>query len=151
MRMKLVTSTLAFLLLLPSLFAGGSSPAVKIAVAPKYPTLTLAGRVYGVVKVRVTIAPSGSVEDAQVTDGHPMLREAAVFAARQWRFERSSLDKRAAMLRFSFVILPETSKVKSQTIFLPPTGFEIQERPAPPTLEDQDGDPGPDPHPTSTT
>jgi hypothetical protein len=55
---KLVASALAlltFVLLVPPLFAGESSPAVKLAAAPNYPILTLAGRVYGKVTVRVTI------------------------------------------------------------------------------------------------
>jgi hypothetical protein len=58
MRTKLVASALAlltFVLFVPPLFAGESSPAVKLATAPKYPILTLAGRVYGKVTVRVTI------------------------------------------------------------------------------------------------
>src|SRR5271157_4655190 len=120
MRMKIVASTLAFLLLVPHVFAGESSPAVKFAVAPKYPTLTLAGRVYGEVTVRVTIDRAGAVKGAKVTEGHPMLREAAVNAAQQWKFAEGSVDSRVATLRFSFVILPDSSKVQSQTIFLPP-------------------------------
>jgi len=147
MRTKLVASTLAFLLFFPPLFAGESSPAIKIAVAPKYPTLTLAGRVCGVVTVRVTIDPSGAVRAASVIEGHPMLREAAVYAAQQWKFDASPAEKRIARLKFSFVILPESSKVKSETVFLPPAGFEIRRRPAAPSVEDQDGDPSPDQHP----
>jgi len=150
MNTKLVASTLVFLLLFPSLFAGESSPAVKIAVAPKYPKLTLAGRVYGVVTVCVTVTPSGVVKSATVLKGHPMLREAAVLAARQWKFEESPVEKRTVTLRFSFVILPESSKVKSQTLFLPPAGFEIREKPATPSVRDQDDDPSPNPHPIST-
>ncbi|MGB2678474.1 MAG: energy transducer TonB [Candidatus Acidiferrum sp.] len=149
--MKIVASTLAFLLLVPHLFAGESSPAVKYAVAPKYPTLTLAGRVYGEVIVRVTIDRAGAVKGTKVTEGHPMLREAAVDAAQQWKFVESSVDKRVAMLRFIFVILPDNSQVQSQTIFLPPAGFEIRQKPATPAVEDQEGEFSPDPHPISKT
>ncbi|MGB8494131.1 MAG: energy transducer TonB [Candidatus Acidiferrum sp.] len=149
--MKIVASTLALLLLLPHLFAGESSPAVKYAVAPKYPTLTLAGRVYGEVIVRVTIDRAGAVKGTKVTEGHPMLREAAVDAAQQWKFVESSVDKRVAMLRFIFVILPDNSQVQSQTIFLPPAGFEIRQKPATPAVEDQEGEFSPDPHPISKT
>ena len=151
MRMRIVVSALAFLLLLPHVFAGESSPAVKLAVAPKYPTLTLAGRIYGEVLVRVTIDRTGAVKGAKVTEGHPMLREAAVYAARQWKFEKSSVDQRVALLRFNFVLLPDNSQVQSQTIFLPPAGFEIRQKPATPAVEDQEGDFSPDQHHVSKT
>jgi len=152
MRMKIVASTLAFLVLLPHLFAGESSPAVKFAVAPEYPTLSLAGRIYGEVIVRVTIDHTGTVKGAKVTQGHPMLREAAVYAARQWKFVESPVDHRLATLKFSFVILPDDSQVQSQTIFLPPAGIEIRQKPAaPPAVEDQEGEFSPDQHPISKT
>lgn len=149
--MRIVASTLAFLLFVPHVFAGESSPAVKFAVAPKYPTLTLAGRVYGEVTVRVTIDRAGAVKTAKVTEGHPMLREAAVNAARQWRFVESSGDNRVAMLKFNFVILPDNSQVQSQTIFVPPAGFEIRQKPVAPAVEDQEGEFSPEQHPISKT
>jgi len=151
LRRKLAISVLALLLLAAPLLAGESAPVVKQAVAPKYPDLTLAGRVYGEVTVSVTIDPAGEVKDTKVLEGHPMLRGAAVLAARQWVFEESRSRKRTATLKFRFVILPENSEVKSQTIFLPPTGFEIRQRPEPASLEDQGGEPGPVPQPISTT
>ena len=151
MRMMRLYAILALLLLVPPLFAGDSSPAVKFAVAPKYPALTLAGRVYGQVIVRVTIDRAGAVKDAAVTEGHPMLREAALDAARQWKFEESALPKRLASLNFSFVILPEDSQAQSQIVFLPPMGIEIRQRPAKPAVEDQDGEFHPDQHPLSKT
>jgi len=151
MRTGIVASTLAFILLVPQLFSGESSPAVKFAVAPKYPTLTLAGRVYGEVTVRVTIDRAGAVKAAKVTEGHPMLREAAVNAAHQWKFVEGSVDNRVATLKFNFVILPDTSQVQSQTIFLPPAGFEIRQKPPTPAVEDQDGEIAPDQHPVSKT
>jgi TonB family protein len=152
MRMKLVASALISLLLISHLLAGESSPGVKLAVAPKYPVLTLAGRICGQVIVRVTIDHTGVVKDTNVVEGHPMLREAAVDAARQWKFNESSIQKRSATLKFNFVILPETSEVGSQTIFLPPMGFEIRQKPeAQPSLEDQGGEFQIDPQPISRT
>ncbi len=141
MRKKIVSLTLAGLLLVPHVLAGKSAPpTVKFAVAPKYPALTLEGRVYGVVMVRVTIDSTGAVKDAKVVEGHPMLTEAAADAARQWKFQESSNQKRVATLKFSFVILPSNSEVSSQTIFLPPMGIEIRQRPAEPAVEDEEGD-----------
>ena len=135
MRTRLAASALAlvmFVLLVPSIFAGESLPAVRLAVAPKYPTLTLAGRVYGRVTVRVTIDRAGTVKEVRVVQGHPMLREAAVNAAQQWKFEEDAAQERVATLKFSFVILPPTSKVQAQTIFLPPGGVEIRQKPVEP-------------------
>ena len=135
MRTKLLASALAWLMLVmlvPHLLAGESSPPVRLAVAPKYPTLTLAGRIYGRVTVRVTIDCAGAVKDARVVEGHPMLREAAVNAAQQWKFDESTATERVAMLKFNFVILPANSKVQAQTVFLPPHGVEIRRKPIEP-------------------
>jgi TonB family protein len=135
MRTKLAVSVLAWLMLamlVPHLLAGEPSPAVKLAVAPRYPTLTLAGRIYGKVTVRVTTDRAGSVKNARVVEGHPMLREAAVNAAQQWKFEEDAAEERVATLKFSFVILPENSKVQAQTVFLPPQGVEIRQKPMEP-------------------
>lgn len=135
MRAKLPASALAclmFVMLVPHILAGESSPAVKLAVAPKYPTLTLAGRICGKVTVRVTIDGAGTVRNARVVEGHPMLREAAVNAAQQWKFEEARTQERVAILKFNFVILPANSKVQAQTVFLPPQGVEIRQKPVEP-------------------
>ena len=144
---KLAASALAclmFVMLVPHILAGESSPAVKLAVAPKYPTLTLAGRICGQVTVRVTIDGAGTVRNARVVEGHPMLREAAVNAAQQWKFEEAPTQERVAILKFNFVILPANSKVQAQTVFLPPQGVEIRQKPVEPAQpaagEQGDGD-----------
>ena len=137
MKAVLLPSAVAFLLLQPWLAAREPWPAIKQAVAPKYPALTLAGRVYGEVNIRVTIDRSGNVREASVIDGHPMLREAATAAARQWKFASSTVPERTTTLEFRFVLLPETAEVSSQVVFLPPNGFEIRQKP--PSAELQDG------------
>jgi len=81
-----------------------------------------------------------------------MLREAALAAARQWQFARSTAPRRKATLTFRFVILPEDSEVKSETLFLPPAGFEVRQRPEPLSLmEDQQGQPSNKAEPFSLT
>ena len=142
---------LVLLLSVSSLPAGESIPTVKLAVAPKYPTLTLAGRVYGEVVVSVSINGSGAVQTATVVSGHPMLRDAALIAARQWQFARNTLATRRATLTFRFVLLPEDSRVKSQTVFLPPAGFEIREKPDPVSIENEQVEPTLTPQPISLT
>jgi TonB family protein len=39
------------------------------------------------VKVQVVVAPNGTVKDAKVVGGHPVLANAALDAVRKWRFE----------------------------------------------------------------
>lgn len=151
MRIKFFASALVFLSLVSPLFAAESSPIVKRAVAPKYPTLTLAGRVEGVVTVRVSIDPTGAVKAADVIKGHPMLTEAALNAAQRWKFEEGRAPERFATLKFNFVILPDNSVVKSETVFLPPTGIEIRQKPEEPMMQDEDGEFTLDQHPVSAT
>jgi TonB family protein len=60
---------------------------VKSKVYPVYPDLARRMKITGVVKVRVTVAANGSVKDAQLVGGHPVLASAAMGAVRMWRFE----------------------------------------------------------------
>jgi outer membrane biosynthesis protein TonB len=41
----------------------------------------------------VTIDRAGAVKHARVVQGHPMLREAAVNAAQQWKFEQGAAQE----------------------------------------------------------
>jgi TonB family protein len=59
----------------------------KSKVSPVYPDLARRMNISGVVKVRVTVAANGSVKDAQLVGGHPVLASAAMDAVRKWRFE----------------------------------------------------------------
>ena len=150
MKAVLLPSAVALLLLQPSLVGRESAPKVKLAVAPKYPALTLAGRVYGQVIIRVKISPSGDVTDASVIEGHPMLRESALLAAREWKFAPSRIEERATTLKFNFVVLSDMAPLNSQVIFLPPNGFEIRQKPPAPGVQDGNGqDPGPEANPVS--
>lgn len=60
---------------------------VKSRVAPQYPELAKRMNVTGVVKLRVTIEPNGSVKEAKVVGGHPLLVDPAMEAARKWKYE----------------------------------------------------------------
>jgi len=152
MKAVLLPAAVAFLLVQPSLVGREPAPAVRLAVAPKYPALTLAGRVHGEVTIRVTIQASGDVSDALVVEGHPMLRESALHAARQWKFAPGKTEERTTTLRFKFVVLPETAVLSSEVVFLPPNGFEIRQKPPSAGMQDgSGGDPGPVANPISST
>jgi TonB family protein len=60
---------------------------VKSKVAPVYPDLAKRMNITGVVKVQITVAANGSVKEAKVVGGHPVLANAALEAVKKWRFE----------------------------------------------------------------
>jgi TonB family protein len=53
-------------------------------VEPVYPVVLLSNHISGTVRVRVTIAASGTVEDVELLGGNPILGEAAMAAVRKW-------------------------------------------------------------------
>ena len=59
----------------------------KIKVAPSYPELAKRMNITGVVKILITVAPNGSIKEAKLVGGHPLLANAALDAVRKWRFE----------------------------------------------------------------
>jgi TonB family protein len=61
--------------------------AATVKPQPKYPQNARRFNADGPVEVRVTISSIGRVTKATAISGHPLLREAAVDAARRWEFE----------------------------------------------------------------
>src|SRR5688572_3105764 len=59
------------------------------SVEPVYPALAMAARVQKQVRIWVKISPDGNVQDATIVDGHPLLNESAIDAAKQWKFNRT--------------------------------------------------------------
>jgi protein TonB len=59
---------------------------------PPYPQMARAAGIEGAVVVEVTVSESGSVISARAVSGHPLLRDAAVQAARGWRFSPTQLS-----------------------------------------------------------
>ena len=74
---------------------------VKSRVSAVYPELARRMNITGVVKVRVTIAANGSVKDAQLVGGHPVLASAAMDAVKKWRFEARP-EETAETVEFRF-------------------------------------------------
>jgi TonB family protein len=66
--------------------------AIRRAV-PSYPEQAKEARVSGAVVVEITIDEEGNVINAQALSGHPMLRDAAIEAARQWKFAPTTLQE----------------------------------------------------------
>jgi TonB family protein len=59
----------------------------KTKVQPEYPELARKMNITGTVKVQVVVSPNGTVKDAKVMGGHPVLASAALDAVKKWRFE----------------------------------------------------------------
>jgi len=55
-------------------------------VQPTYPPLARAARIQGPVVLQAVISKSGTIENLQVLNGHPMLVRSALEAVRQWRY-----------------------------------------------------------------
>jgi len=60
---------------------------VKTKVAPVYPDLAKRMNITGMVKVLITVSANGSVKDAKLVGGHPVLANAALDAVKKWRYE----------------------------------------------------------------
>lgn len=75
---------------------------------PAYPQIAKAAHASGPVQVVVTISEEGRVIEAYATNGNPLLRNAAVEAARQWVFSPTTLSrvpvKVQGVLTFNFVL-----------------------------------------------
>lgn len=70
---------------------------VKTKVQPLYPELARRLNLTGSVKVLLVIAPNGTVKDAKILGGHPLLANAALEAARKWRFEVSAEESNSTV------------------------------------------------------
>jgi TonB family protein len=73
----------------------------KTRVNPNYPELARKMNISGTVKVEVVVLPNGMVKDARVVGGHPVLANAALDAAKKWRFEPASVES-MGVINFRF-------------------------------------------------
>ncbi|MCU1301196.1 MAG: TonB-like protein [Candidatus Sulfotelmatobacter sp.] len=73
----------------------------KSKVQPVYPELARKMNITGTVKLEVVVSPAGSVKNAKVIGGHPVLANAAMEAIKKWRFEPSSVES-SGVLDFKF-------------------------------------------------
>ncbi|MCI0392032.1 MAG: TonB family protein [Acidobacteria bacterium] len=77
-------------------------------VEPVFPPIAKAARASGAVKVEVTIDEAGKVVSVRAVSGHPLLRDSALAAARQWKFKPTIVSGKPAkvggILTFNFVL-----------------------------------------------
>jgi protein TonB len=63
------------------------APLVVHRVDPEYPRIAQDARVEGVAILEAVVSSAGRVENVRVLRSHPLLRDAAVSAVEQWRYE----------------------------------------------------------------
>jgi TonB family protein len=73
----------------------------KSKVQPQYPDLARRMNITGTVKIEVMVSPNGMVKGARIVGGHPVLANAALDAAKKWRFEPSSAES-SGIIDFKF-------------------------------------------------
>lgn len=84
---------------------------------PTYPPVAKAAKASGAVQVQITVSEEGKVIDAVAVSGHPLLRDAALDAARQWEFKPTELSgqpvKVQGTLTFNFTLAGEENNSAS--------------------------------------
>ncbi len=73
----------------------------KTKVQPFYPELARKMNIAGTVKIEVTVAPNGTVKEARIVGGHPVLANSALDAAKKWRFEPAPSES-TGVIEFKF-------------------------------------------------
>ena len=73
----------------------------KTKVQPAYPELARKMNLSGTVKIEVVVSTNGTVKEARVVGGHPVLANAALEAAKKWRFEPASVES-SGIIDFKF-------------------------------------------------
>jgi periplasmic protein TonB len=77
-------------------------------VQPPYPVIAKQAHIQGSVQVQIDISETGAVTNVTLLSGHPLLREAALQAAKQWLFIPTELNgqrvRAIGLLTFNFTL-----------------------------------------------
>jgi periplasmic protein TonB len=77
-------------------------------VQPPYPAIAKQARIEGSVQVQIDISEDGAVTNVTLLSCHPLLREAALRAAKQWQFIPTELNgqrvRAIGMITFNFTL-----------------------------------------------
>jgi TonB family protein len=85
-----------------SVAQGNSQRKILTRVAPQYPALASRMHVQGTVKIEAVVRANGTVKSTKVLGGSPVLVQAAVEAAQQWKFAVSQ-NETTEIVYLSFV------------------------------------------------
>ena len=77
------------------LVVGGRVQAAKIVrnPSPTYPQIARQARISGTVELAAIIGEDGHIQELKVVSGHPLLRQAALDAVRQWVYQPTLLNE----------------------------------------------------------
>src|SRR4030095_12325780 len=89
-------------------------------VAPVYPDEAKRARVEGKVVLDVTVEENGEVSMAKVVNGPALLQQAAVDAAKQWRFSNPFNAPVTIQLTLAFTLKADSDTGKDQTVVKEP-------------------------------
>jgi TonB family protein len=89
-----------------ALRVGGNirAPQKVVHVSPVYPQAAQDAKVQGIVILGVTVAPDGSVAEAWVERGIPILDEAALDAVRQWKYSPTLMNGAPVPVRMTVTV-----------------------------------------------
>lgn len=73
-------------------------------VKPRRPELARLAQIHGAVRMEILIDVTGSVAEAEVISGHPLLVEAALDAVRQWQYKPTVVNGVTAEVRTTVTI-----------------------------------------------
>ena len=85
-------------------FALSEKPEVIKQGKPEYPELARKAGIEGRVTVEVVIGTTGDVEQVKIVKGHPMLDDAALAAAKKWKFKPGKQRDRFVKVRMTIPI-----------------------------------------------
>jgi TonB family protein len=74
-----------------------SSRPVVEKVSPVYPQIARSGNLSGTVKLRVTVAPDGKVQDVEVVGGSPVFVQAASASVSKWKWAKSTQESKVVV------------------------------------------------------
>ena len=89
MRRRLIFTLLVLLAVAAPAQDSGAAPSARkvvLKVNPIYPELARRMHISGIVKLRATIAPNGSVKSVEPVGGNPVLIKAGQEAVRNWKY-----------------------------------------------------------------
>lgn len=77
---------LSMLLLASGMFAADPERKALRQDDPEYPDIAVKISLHGTVKLKIWIAPDGSVRRLEYIGGHPLLAESALKAVKAWKY-----------------------------------------------------------------
>ena len=87
---------------------------------PIYPPIAVAARVSGPVIMEALVDKAGEVRNLRIVSGAPMLQQAAMDAARVWKFKPMMVGARAVPYALQFVFTFRTQSTTFSTVEVAP-------------------------------